>query len=390
MAKTERPRLAVIGGGPVGIEAALAARKFDWAVTIYERGRVGEHLERWGHVKMFTPFGMNVTPLGLSILQQERPRAGIPKADDLLTGREHVAAYLTPLANSEAIASCLQTQQQVLAVGRVGHDKSDSDKRARQPFRLLLRDGQNVESTAEVDAVFDCTGVYGRHRHLGPGGMPAVGESAVDSQIAHGLEDILGGQKAKYAGKTVLLVGGGFTAATHAALLAQLAESAPETWTIWLCRSAHSAPLHRTANDPLRERERLAVRANSLATRGEGNIEFHCKSQVEKVVSNGQDKGFQVTARVDGVNKTWDVDRIIASVGYRPDSSLHRELQVQECRVNEGPAGGGPATTEPNYFILGSKSHGRRQQALLKDHFDQLRSALSSLTGKPAAGILQP
>src|SRR4051812_5649510 len=104
MAKKEGLRLAVIGAGPVGIEAALAARKLSWSVTVYERGRVGEHLERWGHVKMFTPFGMNTTPLGLSILQQERPRTGIPKPDDVLSGREHSAAYLTPIASSEALA----------------------------------------------------------------------------------------------------------------------------------------------------------------------------------------------------------------------------------------------------------------------------------------------
>ena len=64
MVKSEKPRLAILGAGPVGLEAALYARKLDFAVTVYERGRVGEYLLRWGHVRLFTPFGMNTTPLG--------------------------------------------------------------------------------------------------------------------------------------------------------------------------------------------------------------------------------------------------------------------------------------------------------------------------------------
>ncbi len=41
--------------------------------------------------------------------------------------------------------------------------------------------------------------------------------------------------------------------------------------------------------------------------------------------------------RVGGKLSTWEVDRVIANVGYTPDTSLYRELQVHECYASLGP-----------------------------------------------------
>lgn len=406
MARTP-PRLAVLGAGPIGLEAALLARKFDWTVSVYERGRVGENLERWGFVRLFSPFSMNSTAVGRAAIKAAHPGHRLPGDQDLLTGREHVAAYLAPLAT--AITDCIRTETQVIGVSRVGMFKTEiHDRRASTPFQLLLRDKQGNETYAETDIVFDCTGTYGHGRFMGIGGMPAAGELAARPQIASGLEDILGGLKGKYAGKTILLVGAGFTAATHVDLLSQLSQQSPDTWVIWLARGPRSQPMQRHTNDPLRERDRLAARANSLATRGEGNIEFHASSMIERIHSLGPDRGFQVSARVNGETRSWDVDRIIASVGYRPDNTIYRELQVQECPKTEGPIGIATAlakqpdadcltlaacgltdlkTTEPNFFILGSKSYGRNSQFLLKAGFQQIRDVFSLLTGKTVADV---
>ena len=69
MAKTDTPRLAVLGAGPIGLEAALYARTLNLPVTVYERGRVGEYLHNWGHVRLFSPFGMNATSLGRAAIK---------------------------------------------------------------------------------------------------------------------------------------------------------------------------------------------------------------------------------------------------------------------------------------------------------------------------------
>ena len=54
-------------------------------VTVYERGRVGEYLYRWGHVRLFSPFGMNATPLGRAALRAENPKHELPADSDCVT-----------------------------------------------------------------------------------------------------------------------------------------------------------------------------------------------------------------------------------------------------------------------------------------------------------------
>ena len=46
MSRSE-PRIAVLGAGPVGIEAALYAASLNLPVRVYERGSVGDHGPQW-------------------------------------------------------------------------------------------------------------------------------------------------------------------------------------------------------------------------------------------------------------------------------------------------------------------------------------------------------
>src|SRR5262245_17291290 len=115
MPSTERPRLAVLGAGPIGLEAALYARALDLPVTVYERGRLAEHLQRWGHVRLFSPFGMNTTPLGRAAIRAERPKHDFPGETDCTSGREHFRAYLEPLAQCARLKGCLTLDSQVVS-----------------------------------------------------------------------------------------------------------------------------------------------------------------------------------------------------------------------------------------------------------------------------------
>jgi thioredoxin reductase len=378
MPRSDTTRIAVLGAGPIGLEAAVHARSLQLPVTIYERGRIGEHLRRWGHVRLFTPFGMNVTPLGRSAVLADKARSDVPGDSDCITGREHVARYLEPLAQSAALRDCLRLGVQVIQVGRRGllRDELAGDpKRGQQPFRLLLRDGKGRESIEEADIVLDCTGTYGQHRWLGDGGIPAVGESMAEAQVMYGLPDVLGERKADYAGRSVLVVGSGYSAATTVCNLAALGEQNTATWVVWLARGGNSQPIKRLANDPLRERDRLAVRANTLATRGEGNVEFHASSAIEGVEWLGPDKGFRVTARCGGKTRTWDVDRVVGNVGYTPDTAIHRELHIPEGHASL-------RTAEPNYYIVGAKSYGRNSSFLFRDGFEQVHEVFAMISAR--------
>jgi hypothetical protein len=404
MSRSDPPRIAILGAGPVGLEAALYAASLNFPFRVYERGQVGAHLRQWGHVRLFTPFGMNTTPLGRATLKAETPRRDLPGEGDILTGREHLAAYLEPLAGCAALAEHLETGVSVLAVGRHGFLKEEAAgdaRRAGQPFRMLLRDAKGKERVEEADVVLDCTGVYGRPRHLGGCGIPAIGELSAGGQIARGVEDILGERRKHYADRTVLVVGAGHSAATTVCLLAQMAQQMPSTWIIWLARRAGSQPIRRVMTDPLRERDQLAARANRLATRGEGHVEFHPQSVVQEIESDGD--SFLVTALCGSEERSWQVERIIANVGYEPDNTLYRELQVHECYASFGPmklaaalaehrggdclsvpAQGAAAlrNPEPNFYILGNKSYGRSANFLLRTGFEQVREVFTLIAGK--------
>lgn len=373
MPKPLSQRIAVIGAGPIGIEAALYAKVCGFEVAVYDRGRIGDHMRRWGHIRMFTPFGMNATSLGLAEVRREKAGRSLPAEGDLITGRQFVDSYLTPLAETETLLESLHLEEAVLQVGRAVSVKK-SEPGERMPFRLLVRDGKGQERIDTADVVLDCTGKFNTPHRLGDGGIPAIGELAAKPHIAWGLEDILGDKRSHYAGRSIILVGDGYSAATTICALAELAEGVNDTWVFWLTRGQRGAPLPRLPNDPLKERDRLAVRGNSLATRCDGNLEFHPQTVLDEVVCHGPDKGFRIAGRSNGKPVSWEVERVIANVGYRADMRICDGLRVDEPT-------GTPETREPGYFILGDKSSVVKSSFLIRDGFDQIRRVFAQLTG---------
>ena len=70
-----------------------------------------------------------------------------------------------------------------------------------------------------------------------------------------------------------------------------------------------------------------------------------------------------------------EVARIIANVGHRADGTLYEPLQVDNC-----PATGAvrqldkfPILSEPDFYILGSKSAGSDSNFLLSEGREQIR-----------------
>ena len=348
MSKVVPQKVAVLGAGPIGLEAALYAKACGHSVVVYERGAIATHMQQWGHVRMFTPFGLNASSLGLKTLLREKPNRTLPAATDIVTGREFRDAYLVPLGESEPLLESLQQETSVLHVGRV-----------TKGFRLLVRSAKGQERIDTADVVLDCTGTFATPKWLGDANIPAVGELVARGQMATSIEDIAGQHNAHYAGRSIALIGDGYSAATSICALATLAEAHPATWVFWITRGARGQPLPRIANDPFKERDRLAVKANSLATRCDGNLEFHPQTVLDEVISHGPDKGFRIAGRSNGKPVSWEVERVVANVGYRPDTSL---------RVDG-----------PGYFTLGAKS--RDSGFMLRDGFDQIKQTFATITG---------
>ncbi len=400
MAMDTPARIAVLGAGPIALETALYARFLGYDVDIYERGRVCDNLLRWGHVRLFSPWWMNVSPLGMAALAAQEPCRRPADDDAILTGCELAERYFLPLARCDLLADHIQEHTEVVALGHqrlLKSDLVDADTRADDPFRILLRRSSGEERTATADVVIDATGTYGQHNWVGRGGMPAPGEISAQERIEYGLADVLGRDRGRYAGRRVLLVGGGYSAASSAVALAELAASSPGTQVTWITRgesdAASGAPIALVPDARLPERDRLARMANSLAGAAAGPVTHWPETLVDSIEWQAAEERFSATlaGRHGGV---LEVEQIIANVGYRPDNRLYAELQVHECYASQAPMKlaatllgqssadcldqrtQGPAALlnpEPDFYIIGSKSHGRGSKFLLSLGREQIR-----------------
>jgi NADPH-dependent 2,4-dienoyl-CoA reductase/sulfur reductase-like enzyme len=399
------PRIAILGAGPIGLEAALAAADRGLPFTVYEGdAEVGGHVRRWGHVRTFTPWDMNVSDRArhaLAASDFEAPGGPAPP-----TGHELVERLLEPIASLPALAGRLRLGARVVAVGREGllkHEEIGSDGRSRRPFRLLVADRDGEERVEHADVVIDCTGTYGNPNRLGDGGISAAGEAAFDDRIVRSLPDVTR-EAPEWAGRTILLTGAGHSAQTAARELAALARGAAGTHVVWAVRSP--APTWgAVAGDPLPERAALNVSARELATGASGAVELRPGAVTEALA--GRDGRIVATLR-NGDAEEVEVDRVLALNGGVGDASLYRQLQVHECYATCGPiklaaallgesgggdclaqAGHGPETLvnpEPGFFILGSKSYGRNSQFLLRVGWEQVDQVFSLIAGDSAAG----
>jgi hypothetical protein len=421
MTTTQQPRVAVLGAGPIGLEAGLAAAERGWEFTVYEAGdSVGANVRDWGHVRLFTPWDMNVSERVRRVLPDAPRGAGLPR------GAELAAGLLDRVAALPAMASRVRLGARVDAIAREGllkHEAIGSPERGARRFRLLVSDASGRESVEYADAVIDCTGTYGNPNALGDGGIPAPGERALEHRIERRLPRLDGGhgrsaagtsridaerprsaagaehrdaQPRPWAGSTILLTGAGHSAQTAARALAELARDAPGTRVVWAIRSANP-DWGAAVDDPLPERARLTQAAAELVGGASEAIEARLGCVTEALAErNGR---IAVTLR-NGVPEEVTVDRVLALNGGVGDFSIYRQLQVHECYATAAPmklsaallgaAAGdclaqeshGPETLtnpEPGFFILGAKSYGRNSQFLMRIGWAQVDDVMGLL-----------
>ncbi len=389
-------RIAVLGAGPIGLEAALYARYLGYDVDLYERGRVADHVLRWGHVRMFTPFSQNRSPLGLAALRAQDPAWQPPADDAFLTGREYAERYLLPLAESDLLAGAIHERTEVLAIGRDGPLKhelaTELETRGETDFRILLRssDGQRhaPEHCAAADAVIDATGTYGRPCWIGKGGIPAIGELASQEHIEYGLPDVLGTEHGRYAGRNILLVGEGDSAVTTLVALAELAAQTPDTWITWITRDGPEAgaiDVLSPAEGGLSPQARLWQRARHLAADDADHVTHQPTTMVESIQWHADLKRFAVRFAGDPEEEL-EFDRVIANVGYLGHHELYAALQVDRNGVTGAPrttTPGGLVTTEPDFYVLGVKSHGCDSSFRIAAGLAQVRALFAIIGDRP-------
>ncbi len=390
------PHVAIVGGGPTGLEAALACVDTGRSFTLYEvASDVAANVRAWGHVALFTPWDMIVSPR----MARHLAAAGVevPSGEGLPTGADVVERLLEPVAALPSVAPHLRLGTRVMSIGRQGlrkHEEIATPERGSRPFRLLL-DAAGGEDVGRSDVVLDCTGTYHNPNALGDGGIPAPGEQALEADIVRHIPDFEV-EADQWAGRRVLLAGAGASAQTAARALASLVGDAGGD-VVWAVREP-SPTWGAVAYDPLPARASLVAEAERLAAGHHPGVRVRTGVEVERL--ERRDEGIGVTLRNGSGPEEVVVDKVLALTGYVGDHELYRQLQVHECYATAAPidlsaallgSAAGDCLTqvshgpdvlrnpEPNFFIVGMKSYGRVNQYLMRIGWEQVSDVFTLL-----------
>jgi thioredoxin reductase len=410
MPETSRHSLAILGAGPVGLEAAAVAVELGFDVHVLERGEPGAHVIAWGHVRMFTPWRMNVGPASARRLSHHGWT--VPPAEECPTGLELAERVLQPLAATPELKARIHAHSQLVHVSRHGarkNERAGSGARGEHPFRLLVRDTGGRENFLHAHAVIDATGTFGQPNHAGTGGIPARGETYLAPQMSYHPDDVLGLRRERHAGKTTLVIGGGASAVTTVTLLAQLANEVPGTRVAWVTRRTTPGFAAEIPGDSLPARAALYAEGRRLQTGGSESVHWAGGCEVESIEYNSATHRYRVLTATPTGAHVEEADQVIVNCGYGPDTSLYRELRVHECYETLAPmklaaalqgAGTGDCTAipafgvdvlanpEPDFFIVGAKSYGRSSDFLLQTGYRQVADVLARLA--EAVGLRAP
>jgi pyridine nucleotide-disulfide oxidoreductase len=314
VASGEGRTVAVIGAGPIGLAAAAQLLERGFTPLVFEAGEsVGANFESFRHVQLFSPWRYNVDPAARRLL--ESTGWTMPREDELPTAGAMIDRYLAPLAAHPIIAPTLRLSHRVTRISREGFDKVKSKGREAAPF--VIRVGQ---SEFRASAVIDASGTWGKPNPMGANGLPAIGELENGAQIAYGMPDILGKFRGRYAGRHVLVVGAGHSAAGSLLALAKLADEAPGTRIAWTIRGSNFARIFGGGeNDGLAARGALGQRLKRLAD--SGRLEVHADFRIVAI-----ERGAQGTLAIEGRGPRGEaraiegIDEIVVATGGRPQS----------------------------------------------------------------------
>jgi hypothetical protein len=212
--------IAIIGGGPIGIEAAIYARFLGYHVSIFETRRVAHRMHDWHDRPLAVPVADCTTSLGLAAIKAQNPEFVFPAPDKIWTGREFADEYLIPLAKTDLLFDDIHFLSQVCDVSRCQSQLGmleDIQERCNDEFRLLIAGQHRGDWISKADVVLDCRGCFQSQSGVGPGGGLAIGEKEFESHfLKHSVRDRKFEAK-QIRDKVVCLVGSTW----HATLFAQ-------------------------------------------------------------------------------------------------------------------------------------------------------------------------
>ena len=400
MTTPQSKTVAIIGAGPVGLAAAAHALERGLEPIVLEAGpEAGHAIRQWRHVRMFSPWEYNIDKAAERLLIATGWNAPEPQAYP--TGGDLIAHYIEPLATRTILKERIKTSTRVTAISRVGFDKVKSKGRETAPFEIRYQNGKGPEKL-KADAVIDASGTWFAPSPSGANGLPAIGETEMAARIAYGMPDVLGAHRARYAGKTVAVLGAGHSAIGTLIELVRLKDEAPGTVVIWLLRGDNpQKAFGGGANDKLSARGELGSTFARLVAEGRLQVEtnFTVSHLTEK------DDRLRVCAGSACCGRHIVADELIVATGFRPDLRILSELRLSLDPALDCPTALAPlidpnehscgtvrphgaselAHPEPGFYIAGMKAYGRAPTFLMLTGYEQVRSIVADIAGDKEA-----
>ena len=279
-------------------------------------------------------------------------------------------------------------------------DRTRTARRAATPFLLRTRSADGVhESTAR--AVIDASGTYDHPNSLASSGLEPLGLPEVADRVGHALPDVLGRERARFAGRHTTVVGAGHSAANTLLALAELAEQEPDTRITWLIRNASAVRVTTSDDDGLAARASIGRRVDALVHAGRIEV----VDRFETIRLGRTDDGVRLHGLRDDDLVEHETDLVVNATGFRPNLEMLREIRLELDDIVEAPRRLAPLIDpnvhtcgtvephgfaelqhpEPGFFLAGMKSYGRAPTFLLATGYEQVRSITAWIAGDVAA-----
>ena len=269
--------MMVIGGGPGGYTAALYAARAGLSVAVVERMSAGGQMALTHQVDNYPGFAQGIEGFLLGLNMQEQAQR---------FGAETIYADVTELELQQN-PKVIKTSAGVFQSRTVALSTGANPRTLGLPREQELT-GQGVHYCAACDGMF-------------------------------------------YKGKTVVLVGGGNSAAADALILSRIAKK------VYLVHRRDTLRATKIYHEPLMQAE---------------NVEFMWNSTVSELHHDGRMKGVQLKNLVSGEVKDIECDGVFISVGRSPASAL----VAGQLELDEGGyiiAGESTATNIPGVYAVG-------------------------------------
>jgi thioredoxin reductase len=392
--------VAVIGAGPVGLAAAAHLLERGLEPVVLEAGPEAGHAVRlWQHVQLFSPWEYSIDKAAARLLAPTGWNS--PDPNVYPTHAELLDRYITPLATRTALKDVIRTSTRVTAISRVGFDKAKTAGREKAPFEIRYQNGKGPE-TLRADAVIDISGTWSSPNPAGANGLPAIGEREAEARVFYGMPDVLARNRARYAGKTVAVLGAGHSAIGTLIDLTALAREAPGTSVVWLLRGNDPAKAFGGgANDKLVARGELGAHFASLVASGRVRVEAGFSVSAISTV----DGKLHVATSTTNCARHVIVDELVVTTGFRPDFSMLSEIRLRLDPAIDAPVALAPLIDpnehscgtvrphgarelqqdDPGFYLAGMKSYGRAPTFLMMTGYEQVRSIAADIAGDKEA-----